>query len=62
MGYQMPDRPRFLETALQGLAFWIGHRQAMFPFYPLSPVSTHTTFPNAPAVFMSGGQSSEVDT
>jgi hypothetical protein len=36
MGYRMPDRPRFLETALQGLAFWIGHRQAVFPFYPLA--------------------------
>lgn len=26
MGYEMPDRPRFLENALQGFAFWIGHR------------------------------------
>lgn len=31
----MPDRPRFLEKALQGLAFWIGHRHSMFRSYPL---------------------------
>lgn len=35
MGYQMPDRPYFLESALQGLAFWIGHRHALFRSYPL---------------------------
>jgi hypothetical protein len=32
----MPERPRFLETALQGLAFWIGHRQSLFWSYPLT--------------------------
>lgn len=31
----MPDRPKFLESALQGLAFWIGHRHSMFHSYPL---------------------------
>ncbi len=35
MGYEMPERPRFLEKALQGLAFWIGHRHSMFNSYPL---------------------------
>lgn len=35
MGYEMPERPRFLENALQGLAFWIGHRHSMFRSYPL---------------------------
>lgn len=32
----MPDRPKFLENALQGLAFWIGHRHAFFRHYPLT--------------------------
>lgn len=31
----MPERPRFLENALQGLAFWIGHRHSLFRSYPL---------------------------
>lgn len=35
MGYTMPERPRFLEHALQGLAFWIGHRHSLFRSYPL---------------------------
>lgn len=35
MGYSMPDRPKFLERALQGLAFWIGHRRAYYDSYPL---------------------------
>lgn len=35
MGYEMPERPRFLERALQGLAFWIGHRHSLFRSYPL---------------------------
>lgn len=35
MGYEMPTRPQFLVEALQGLAFWIGHRHAMFSEYPL---------------------------
>src|SRR5262245_31830976 len=36
MGLNLPERPRWVEQALQGLAFWIGHRQAMFPNYPLA--------------------------
>lgn len=36
MGYEMPDRPKFLENALQGLAFWIGHRHSLFRFHPLT--------------------------
>ena len=36
MGYQMPERPAFLERALQGLAFWVGHRRAYYNSYPLS--------------------------
>jgi hypothetical protein len=35
VGYAMPERPRFLERALQGLAFWIGHRHSLFRSYPL---------------------------
>jgi len=36
MGYRMPARPDFLVRALQGLAFWMGHRHAYFRSYPLS--------------------------
>lgn len=35
MGYDMPERPVFLEKAMQGLAFWMGHRSALFSGYPL---------------------------
>jgi len=35
MGYDMPDRPVFLERALQGLAYWMGYRGAYFHSYPL---------------------------
>lgn len=27
--------PRFIRTALQGLAFWVGHRQSLYRDYPL---------------------------
>ncbi len=30
-----PPRITWMETALQGLAFWIGHRRALFRHYPL---------------------------
>lgn len=30
-----PQRITWIETALQGLAFWIGHRRALFRHYPL---------------------------
>lgn len=36
MGYEMRDRLPFLEKALQGLAFWIGHRRSIFENYLLS--------------------------
>ena len=36
MGFVMPERPRFLERSLQGLAYWIGHRKSMFWSWPLS--------------------------
>ena len=32
----MPDRLPFLESALQGLAFWVGYRRAYFHDYPLA--------------------------
>jgi hypothetical protein len=32
----LPTREHWLEHALQGLAFWIGHRQSLFRGYPLS--------------------------
>ena len=35
MGYEMPERPKFLARALQGLAFWIGHRHSHYSDYPL---------------------------
>ena len=30
------DWPSWAESGLQGVAFWIGHRRAMYPHYPLS--------------------------
>ena len=33
---RLPERPQWLEDAIQGLAFWIGHRRAMFRYHPLS--------------------------
>lgn len=35
MGTRLPDRQKWLEHALQGLAFWIGHRHSLFNGYPL---------------------------
>jgi hypothetical protein len=32
----LPERQKWLEHALQGLAFWIGHRHSLFKDYPLS--------------------------
>ena len=36
MGSTSSRPPRFLVDALQGLAFWIGHRHALFRGYPLA--------------------------
>lgn len=36
MGLTLPERQKWLEHALQGLAFWIGHRHSIFKDYPLS--------------------------
>lgn len=36
MGHSLPERQKWLEHALQGLAFWIGHRHSLFKDYPLS--------------------------
>lgn len=36
MGHTLPERQKWLEHALQGLAFWIGHRHSLFKDYPLS--------------------------
>jgi len=36
VGLSLPDRQNWLEHALQGLAFWIGHRHSLFMDYPLS--------------------------
>ncbi len=36
MGRTLPERQKWLEVALQGLAFWIGHRHSLFRGYPLS--------------------------
>lgn len=35
MGERLPERQKWLEHALQGLAFWIGHRHSLFNGYPL---------------------------
>ena len=35
MGATLPERQKWLENALQGLAFWIGHRHSLFNGYPL---------------------------
>jgi hypothetical protein len=32
----LPERQQWLEHALQGLSFWIGHRHSLFRDYPLS--------------------------
>jgi hypothetical protein len=36
VGLLLPKRQKWLEHALQGLAFWIGHRHSLFSGYPLS--------------------------
>lgn len=36
MGSRLPERLIWLEHALQGLAFWIGHRHSLFNSYPLT--------------------------
>lgn len=36
MGETLPERQKWLEHALQGLAFWIGHRHSLFSGYPLA--------------------------
>ena len=36
MGLQLPERQQWLEKALQGLAFWMGHRHSLFSGYPLT--------------------------
>ncbi|WP_155987040.1 hypothetical protein [Thioalkalivibrio sp. ALE11] len=36
MGISLPERQKWLEHALQGLAFWIGHRHSLFNGYPLT--------------------------
>jgi hypothetical protein len=36
MGLSLPEREKWLEHALQGLAFWIGHRHSLFKDYPLA--------------------------
>jgi hypothetical protein len=35
MALILPKRPEWLEHALQGLAFWMGHRHSLFKDYPL---------------------------
>src|SRR5476651_1923666 len=36
MGEELEVWPKWAEAALQGLAFWIGHRHALYRHYPLS--------------------------
>ena len=35
MGVQLERWPKWAEKALQGVAFWIGHRHSLYPNYPL---------------------------
>lgn len=35
MGATLEQWPQWAEKALQGLAFWMGHRHALYPNYPL---------------------------
>ena len=35
MGKPLQRWPKWSEAALQGLAFWIGHRHSLYPHYPL---------------------------
>lgn len=36
MGVTLEPWPSWAEQALQGLAYWIGHRHALYRHYPLS--------------------------
>lgn len=36
MGVKVDRIPSWFERALQGVAFWIGHRHALYPHHPLS--------------------------
>lgn len=36
MGKELKKWPNWVERALQGVAFWIGHRQSLYSDYPLS--------------------------
>ena len=36
MGQRLERWPSWIERALQGVAFWIGHRQSLYSDYPLS--------------------------
>ena len=36
MNQTLPKRQKWLEKALQGLAFWMGHRHSLFGGYPLT--------------------------
>ena len=36
MGTKLERLPEWSEKALQGLAFWIGHRHSLYPNYPLA--------------------------
>ena len=56
MGYRMPERPQFLERALQGLAFWMGHRSALFSEYPLPEAALVSEMCNLIQANLSGEQ------
>ena len=36
MSERLPERPAWADKALQGLAFWIGHRRTLYRHHPLS--------------------------
>ena len=36
MRSKLPEIPKWLRDALQGLPFWIGHRHSLFSSYPLA--------------------------
>ena len=56
MGYDMPERPAFLENALQGLAYWMGYRSAYFNSYPLPEAAIVTEACNLIQSNLASGQ------
>ena len=46
MKHKLEDWPKWAEYALQGVAFWIGHRQSLYSDYPLTEAAIVTEICN----------------